>query len=183
MLLNVLLTAWRICIFRAGPQDLPAATQAVAHAVMLAVVVQALQFQLSLPLLPAIAQSVVAVIVVWAFTTGVLNMRGKPERAPQTASALLLTNAIFSLLLVPFLLPMIPAMEAVAQDPEAQVDVPALSLLGTVALSAWSIAVSVWVFRNAMDARNALAIACALGMAAAVYIVAGGVGMMLAPQA
>lgn len=182
MLLNVLYTAWRICIFRAGPQDLPAATQAVVHAVMLAVVVQAVQFQLTLPLLAAIAQSVVAVAVVWAFTTAVLNMRGTPERAPQTASALLLTNAIFSLLLVPFLLPMIPAMEAIAQDPEAEVDVPALALMGTVALSAWSIAVSVWIFRNAMEARNALAIACALGLAAAVYIVAGGVGMLLAPQ-
>lgn len=182
MLLNVLYTAWRICIFRAGPQDLPAATQAVAHAVMLAVVVQAVQFQLTLPLLAAIAQSVVAVVVVWAFTTGVLNMRGTPERAPQTASALLLTNAIFSLLLVPFLLPMIPAMEAIAQDPEAEIEVPGLALLATVALSAWSIAVSVWIFRNAMEARNALAIACALGLALTVYIVAGGVGMLLAPQ-
>lgn len=183
MLLNMLTIAWRICIFRAGPQDLPASSQAVMHAVALAVVVQAIQFQLTLPLLPAIAQSVVAVVVVWAFTGGVLNMRGNPERTPQTVAALLVTNAIFSLLLVPFLIAMMPAIEALAEDPDAQVEVPGIAMFGTVLLSAWSIAVSVWIFRNAMDSRNLLAIACALGLAASVYIVAGGIGMMLAPAA
>lgn len=183
MLLPVIITSWRICIFRAGPQDLPAVPQSVAHAIMLALIVQAVQFQLSLPLLPAIAQSIVAVVVIWAFTAGVLTMRSQPERVPQTASALLATNAIFSLLLVPFLIPMLPAMEQLARDPEADVNVPALSLVGTLGLSAWSIAVSVWIFRNALDSRNALAILCALGLAAAVYIIAGGVGIMLSPQA
>ena len=89
MLLPVIITSWRICIFRAGPQDLPAVPQSVAHAIMLALIVQAVQFQLSLPLLPAIAQSIVAVVVIWAFTAGVLTMRSQPERVPQTASALL----------------------------------------------------------------------------------------------
>ena len=101
---------------------------------------------------------------------------------PQALANAVIVKLVRVMLLVPFLLPMIPAMEAIARDPEAQVDVPALALMGTVALSAWSIAVSVWIFRNAMDARNALALVCALGLAVAVYIVAGGVGMLLAPQ-
>jgi len=180
MLLNLLATTWRICLFRAGPQDIPAAQQAVFLSVAIALVAQGLQFQLTLPPLPAIAQSVVAVLVVWSFTATVLSLRKMPERTPQTASALLMTNALFSVLLIPFLLPMLPAMEQLAEDPTADIGIPPVSLIATLALSVWSLVVSVWVFRNAMDSRNALAIAAALGLAFMVYVIAGGVGVLLA---
>ena len=76
--------------------------EAVAHAVMLALAVHVVRFQLSLPVFAAIVQAIVAVLVMWSFTTAVLTMRKKPERVPQTVSALLVTNAIFSLLLREF---------------------------------------------------------------------------------
>ena len=182
MFFSVIATSWRICLFRAGPQDYPASNQAVAHAVMLALAVHVVQFQLSLPVFAAIVQAIVAVLVMWSFTTAVLTMRKKPERVPQTVSALLVTNAIFSLLLVPFLIPMLPAMEQATQNPDAQIDVPAISLIGTLGLSLWSLAVSIWIYRNALESRSGLAILAAVGMAAVVYIIAGGVGTMLVPQ-
>lgn len=181
MLFSLFAGAWRICLFRQGPQDLPAAREAVTTSVVLALVANMLQFQLSLPLLAAAGQSVVAVLVVWVYTSTVLAMRKLPERTPQTASALLLTNTIFTVLLIPFLMPLLPAMEQLAEEgAAAEVSLPAVPMLGVLALSLWSLAVAVWVFRNAMDTRNPLAILATLGMAAMVWMVAGSVGVLLA---
>lgn len=183
MTFQLLATTWRICIFRAGPQDLPAQSQAVANAVLIALAVNLAQFQLSLPLLAAVVQSIVAVMVLWSFTAGVMTLRKTPERAPQTASALLLTNALLSVALIPFLMPMLPAMEQLATNPEADVQIPALAMFGTLAISGWGLAVSVRVFREALESGFAMALLCALGLAVAVYVIAGGVGALLNPRA
>lgn len=181
MLFSLLGAAWRICLFRQGPQDLPAAREAVVTAVAVALATNLLQFQMSLPVMAAVAQAGVAVLVVWVYTSTVLSMRKLPERTPQTASALLLTNSIFTVLLIPFLIPMLPAIEQAAQNGDgADASLPIIPVLGVLGISLWSLAVAVWIYRNAMDARTGLAILTTVGMAFMVWVVAGSVGALLA---
>jgi hypothetical protein len=170
----------QICTFRAGPQDLPYSPALTRLVIAIAATVNYLQFRLTLPWFAAAAQAIVAVLVLYAFTATVLQMRQFQNRTQQTANALLLANSLLSVLLLPFLIPLLPVLEEVARNPEAQAELPVVPAFGMLVLSIWSLAIGASIFRQALETRVWVGLACSLGMAFLIYVIAGGVGVMLA---
>jgi len=134
-----------ICLLRGRAQDLPASMNLVWLTAAASVLVNALgmpERALDLAQLLFIAsQAVLFGAVVWL----VLRLRGFAARWMQTVTALYAVDAVFSLLLLPFL----PAlMEMIKQGPEAMPSWQAYVLL---ALSAWLLLIIARVLREATE--------------------------------
>lgn len=135
---RLLQTLVRICVFRDGPQDLPA-----ARATLLGIL--ALGWAASVMLIGALASERAAVVDVsvatatgLVFTWLALLVRGHPGRLTQTATALFGTDLVFLIPTAPLLL--------VTTGREA----PSLQLVLLV-LWLWTIAVKGHIFRHALD--------------------------------
>jgi hypothetical protein len=134
-----------ICLLRGRAQDLPASMNLVwlTAAASVAVNVFGMPARASdLPqLLFIVSQAALFGAVVWFL----LRLRGFPARWMQTITALYAVDAIFSLLLLPFL----PAlMEMINQGPEAKPGWEAYALL---ALSGWLLLIIARVLREATE--------------------------------
>jgi len=143
--MNIVRLILDICLLRGRAQDLPASSPLVWLTAAVSVVVDIL----SMPeprldvarLLYATSQVALFGASVW----GVLKLRGFPARWMQTISALYAANALFSLLLLPFL----PALaEMVEKGPGAT---PGWEAYVMLALSVWFLAVMARVLREAAE--------------------------------
>lgn len=160
-----------ICLLRGRAQDLPASMNLVWLTAAASVMVNALGMSeqaLDLAQLLFIAsQAVLFGAVVWL----VLRLRGFAARWMQTISALYAVDAVFSLLLLPFL----PAlMEMIKQGPEAK---PGWEAYVLVALSGWLLLIIARVLREATEWPLPLAFLAGFAALLAVRIL----GHLLAP--
>lgn len=140
-----------ICLLRGRAQDLPASTNLVFITAAASVLVNTLglpEAGLELAQMLFIAlQTALFGAAIWLL----LRLRGFPTRWMQTMTALYAVDALFSLLLLPFL----PAlMEMIQQGPEAKPGWQAYVLL---ALSGWLLLVIARVLREATEWPLALA--------------------------
>ena len=143
-----------ICLLRAGPQDLPAASIVLGLATVANVVIGTLVALPNYTFGQALAWSAVDLLLLATVAHISLLWRGKRSRFPQTFSALAGSGALLSLLGWPLLL-------VLARLPEgdANAAVPSL-LLG--ALLIWSIVVIAHIMRHALSSTYGVGVLLAL---------------------
>jgi hypothetical protein len=168
---NLLRLILDICLLRGKPQDLPTSGTLALLAAAASVVVD----YLSLPdhaidlgrLLFVVSQVALFGAALWLL----LRQRGYPERWTQTVTALYAANAVFSLMLLPFL----PALaEMVRQGAAAGMGWQGYVSL---ALTAWFLAVMARVLREALE----LGMLASFLVSLAVIFVVRILGLVLAP--
>lgn len=165
MLFQVVPVLWRICRFEAGPQDLPYSLSLQRVALLLSVATSVLQYLITVSTpIAALLQALAVTGLMWLFTAQLLHMRGMANRSPQTVSALMLVNVLMTLLMLPFVQALRPALEQLVADPAAQVQLPVLPTLIVFGLSIWNIAVFASIFRQALERSIWIGIAATLAM-------------------
>jgi hypothetical protein len=93
-----------ICMFRLGPQDLPASTFFLGIVLLSNAAVGLLIFSMEAPLLLAVPQFIAGIALLAAFSGIVLALSGKLLRFQQTLTALLGADTLISLIALPFLI-------------------------------------------------------------------------------
>ena len=169
--MNTLRTILDLCLLRGRPQDLPTSK----HLLWLSAGASVMVDVFSVPagkldvghLLFLVLQVALFGAVVW----GLLMARGFPARWIQTMTGLYSTNALFSLLLIPFL----PALvEMVKQEPGSVLGWQAYVML---LLSGWFLAVMTRIMREATEWSLPLSLLASVACVALVRML----GLLLAP--
>lgn len=91
----------QICLFKKGPQDIPASTGVFQSLILAYAIVAFLNLSMSTDELDALFQLSVEIILVLVFAKLILLLTRKSERFIQTASALLGTDALISFFAMP----------------------------------------------------------------------------------
>ena len=140
-MLRLIVQFWRICLLRAGPQDLPASWGLEALALTAYVAVGTLDGLVQLTLWNALLANVVEAFILVSITHIVLWIRDLPRRAVQSITALAGTSAVLGLIAFPLL-------TALHADQGALVVLQALLWL---LLVAWQVLVYGHILRHALD--------------------------------
>lgn len=135
-----------LCLFRAGPQDLPYSPRAVIALLIAGAVLETFwDFHQGGGVATVIAANLGALAALGALHA-MLRWRGSPERFVQTALALLSTGLLFEVLVLPLLLyvghPLKPEQVGGAQ---------LLAALVVFILLLWQIGISVRILRGALQ--------------------------------
>lgn len=165
-----LLTCLRdICLFRAGPQDLPFSPS-------LALRLSALLLGLGVvgSVIQGVAgdQLILRIGLMLVFLVGppwvLLRLRGHQPRFVQTLSALAGVGVLYNIVALPLLLALAGRGEALGSD-------PGLALVAWVllALTLWRVLVAGHVWRHALDLRPGVGAMLALGLFIAQVLLAG----------
>lgn len=153
----------RILFFRAGPQDFPfdPTPNLSRICVAFAVAVFAAWWAVVLPVPSALLAAVVTVFSMWAVTRATLNLRKLNNRLQQTVNALLLTNALLTLAMLPpfaaLAPPMIELFGKLAKDadlmnhPEQWPPMPQGAGLLIDVLGIWQLVICSRVYGQAAD--------------------------------
>ncbi len=160
-----------ICLLRAGPQDVPAASVVVVLAGVAYVGIGILVALVSYTPVQALLWAALDTLLLGAVAYLGLRWRGHTRRFPQTFSALTGSGALLSLVSWPFMLMLL-------RLPEGDADAALPSLL-IVLLMFWSIAVIAHILRHALSSSYAMGVLLALLYA----IVSWNLGTLLFPQA
>lgn len=136
-----------LCLFRRGPQDIPYSTSTLAALAALSLVVDLVY----LARIESVAVSAVRVAIGLAAMLGLpwlaLKLADKDARWVQTASALVATNVVFTVIALPLLL----SIGAMPQKPEDVTGAQALLSLVLIFISGWQLAVRGHVLRHALN--------------------------------
>ncbi len=131
-----------ICLFRKGPQDVPASVGLLKICVLSYVLSSLLILLLSTPVVVAILQILLDLVLLTSLLHLALRWHRHPRRFEQTLSALTGVGTLMSLLALPLM------VWIVQQGAEGDITLPSLLSLG---LMAWSIAVMAHILRHAFD--------------------------------
>ncbi|NKF22892.1 hypothetical protein [Solimonas marina] len=146
----------RILFFRAGPQDFPYEPRLTLPIAVAAAGVNALMFVQVLPVATSLLLAA-ALVAGFAMTTrALLRARNLDARFHQTYAALLATNAVLTLALLPFFAQIAPTLRELASNPQLLEHPDKFKLPQSTAfimnmLNFWSIGVMAWIFRNAAN--------------------------------
>lgn len=172
MLASIVNATLRILTFRAGPQDFPYDPKLTAPLVLLAALATGLQAMPLLPFAGAVAAAIATVAALAMATRFVLRMRQLDARFHQTFAALLATNAVLTLLIVPFASQLAPALHEISANPaliEHPEQMKATLPLGVtflmLLLSFWSLLVNASIFRYAINVSYFAGLMIAFGVA------------------
>lgn len=135
-----------LCLFRAGPQDLPYSPRAVIALLIVGALLETFwDFHQGGGVAMVIAATLGALATL-SMLHALLRWRGMPERFVQTALALLSTGLLFEVLVLPLLLyvghPLKPEQVSGAQ---------LLAALGVLILLLWQLGISVRILRSALQ--------------------------------
>jgi hypothetical protein len=160
----------RILFFRAGPQDLPFEPRLTPPLAAIAAVVNGLMFAQVLPLPTAILMAMAIVAGFGVVTRALLRARQLDSRFHQTFAAVLATNAVLTLVLLPFFMQMAPMLRTLADNPALlehpeQVKLPEGIAFVMNVLNLWSFAVTASIYRHAANVSFALGMLLALVIA------------------
>lgn len=144
-----------ICLFRKGPQELPASWTLLWLCLAAYGLSGLLGLLVSMPPLMAIFQSLVDIALLMGFTYGILAVMGRQARFVQTLTALAGAYTLLGLMA----LPLIFWMEQATTEDAAPM-LPSLLLLGLVG---WSIAVMGHIWRHALSTSRGMGLLYALG--------------------
>jgi len=139
-----------ICLYQKGPQDVPASAALFYLMVLAYFVIGAVVLGMQTGWVIGLVQAVVELVLVLGFAWGLLALSRKPARFQQTATALLGSDTLISVVALPLLL-------SVKVAPQAAV--PYVLLLG---LMLWSIAVTGHILRHALSKPLSLGIGLAV---------------------
>lgn len=93
-----------ICLFRRGPQDLPASAFFLGIVLFANTLVGLLILSMEAPFLTAVPQFLVSIALLAGFSWILLALNGKAIRFRQTLTALLGADTVISLVALPFLI-------------------------------------------------------------------------------
>lgn len=149
-----MMAALRILAFRAGPQDFPFSPQLMQMLAPLAMAANYLVFVQVLPWGMSAAMAFAMVGGMGMVTGTLLRSRGHAPRFVQTFSALLATNALLTLMLVPAFIQIAPKLMELANNPELmnkpeQLNMPQGPVFLMNLLNIWNFAVTAAIFRHA----------------------------------
>jgi hypothetical protein len=156
MLANVATATLQMLFFRAGPQDFPYAERLIVAIPLLSVAGNALLLGAVLPPALAAVLAVMMVLVMAAFTRGLLRTRGLLPRFQQTFNSLLTTDLALKLVMIPAFYKLAPKLQELAANPELLSDpekfvLPQGPVLIANLVSYWSFAVSANIYRHAAN--------------------------------
>lgn len=143
-----------ICLFRKGPQDVPASIGLLKICMLGYALSNVLVLLLNTPAEVAILQVVVDLVLLVGFLYLALRWCQHPRRFTQTLSALAGIGMLMSVLALPLMI------WIVGQDADGDIVLPSLFLLGLIA---WSIAIMAHILRYALDTPVWVGTLCALG--------------------
>lgn len=132
----------QICLFRMGPQDLPASNFFLGIIVIISVIVALLLNLINLPLKDAVLIVMLNLAVVTIITQFILRLYNKPMRFVQTLGAQMGTGIVISI----FAAPVVVMLQYANTH---NVDMGA-GLILWVLLLTWEIAVTAHILRNAL---------------------------------
>lgn len=132
-----------ICLLRSGPQDLPTSTVLLILALLANAAAGVLMLQVSTPPGTSVLIVLFDTVLMVAFVSIVLQLRGHPERRVQTITALGGTGMLFSLMNWP-----VTGWWYRAKEAGAETGVPLLALM---VLLVWNIIVIGHILRHALD--------------------------------
>lgn len=142
-----------LCLFQVKPQDLPASKNLTLMAALAAVIANTLTHQTLMPLGDAIQTASLQIAVFAATLLLALRVKGLPERAPQSLTAILGSGALLQLIAWPVSGWLVRARGS---------DGAELPFLLLAALSIWMFAIVVYVLRHALEVRTPAGILIAL---------------------
>ena len=143
---NLLKLFFKLCVFRAKPQDLPASGFLLGLMLTTYALVSLAVASTEMPSSSAALYALADTVILALFSYIVLSLKRFPERLVQTLTALAGTGALFGLLAWPAL-----------SLPETQVTL----LLAPLVI--WAIAVTAFILREALTISLALSLATSLG--------------------
>jgi len=155
-----------ICLFRKGPQDLPAGMALLKLCLLGYGLSGFVVLQLSTPAPVAILQILLDLVLLAGLLHLALLARRHPRRFEQTLSALTGTGTLMGLLALPVM------TWIVGQGPEGDIQLPLLLLV----LMAWSIAIMAHILRHALDVPVWVGALGALGYTFLSWTLTGWVG-------
>jgi hypothetical protein len=171
MLASIADATLRILTFRAGPQDFPYDPGLTAPLALAAALATGLQVLPTVPVAPAIAVAIATIAALCAVTRLVLRLRRFDARFHQTFAALLATNTVLTLLIVPFATKAAPALREIANNPtllehpeQMTTPLPIAVLFVMLLLSLWNLLVNASIFRHAVNVSFGAGILIAFGM-------------------
>lgn len=146
----------RILFFRAGPQDFPYASGIRPVLLLLAAVSNGLMFAQVLPLAMASGIAVAMIAGMALVVRWTLRLRNLGNRFQQTFDALLATNILLTLALLPPFAQIAPQLMDLTKHPEAlqnpeAVKLPAFPVLLMNIINFWTFAVTAHIFRHAAN--------------------------------
>jgi len=144
-----------ICLFRAGPQDLPSSLFLLRFVVVINVIVGMFIHLQTKSFTQSLMISLFSVVWLIAFLYISLQLRGKLTRLRQTTIAMMGTNVILSLLIMPFL------YHVVASELAGESALVALQFF--LLLLVWDITVFAHIIRHSLDIRFAYGFAISIG--------------------
>lgn len=156
MLASLFNVTLRALILRAGPQDFPFDPRLTAPLALFAGAANAAMFAQVLPLGSAVAMAAALVAGLALITRTLLRMRKLEARAQQTLAALLATNALLTLALVPLFMQVAPVFKLIAENPALLEQPDAVKMPQGIAfvmnvLNLWSFVVTASIFRHAAN--------------------------------
>lgn len=163
-LLNLFLD---ICLFRKGPQDVPASTPLLKICLLAYALSGLLTLIITTPLPLALLQILLDLVLLSGLLHLALVMRRYPQRFAQALSALTGTGSILGLLGLPLISWIVHASGSGAAE------LPALLLL---VLMLWSIAVMAHILRHALQTPLWVGTLCAIGYAFLSWMLTGWLG-------
>ena len=156
-----------ICLFRKGPQDVPASMALLKLCLLAYGLSGLLVLLIGTPAPVALLQILLDLVILSGLLYLALLLYRHPGRFEQTLSALTGSGTLMGLLA----LPLISWLAHLSPDGDAEL--PSLLLL---ALMAWSIAIMAHILRQAFNSSIGVGALCALGYTFISWILTGWVG-------
>jgi hypothetical protein len=135
---EIIKSLFDICLFKKGPQDLPASAWLMRLLAAIDIIVSFLMISLHADWLNSLLQAIVGVVLIVGFSWLMLYVDRKPERFHQTCAALLGSDALISFFALPGMASMMIGKGAL------------LAFIVTIVLMVWHWAVTGHIFRNAL---------------------------------
>lgn len=153
-------TFFRLCLFSARPQDLPASQTLLFIALVLNWLVGVGLFFPSYGLSQAIVISLVSVLVSVVLLWLILRLRSYGARFQQTMTAMLGADVVLGVLMLPLNFGIVT--RPVGQDPDP------ISALGLLVIVIWAMFVYAHIFRHTLSTKLSIGFAVSL-----VYVILG----------
>jgi hypothetical protein len=152
-----------ICLWRAGPQDLPYSSRLLVQLLALLAVLQLIAMQTTGAQIDMFARLALYLAFLLLPIAGLLRITGHPERFVQTAIAFAGTSVLVLLPMLGLLALMPSALQVQAEGFQPS-GVQMLSVLLYFALAAWKVAIDAHVWRHALQCSPLAAAALAIAL-------------------
>lgn len=154
-----------LLLLRRGPQDMPGGTTVLYAGICAYCILLFLQIRMIASSGGAVFQVLISVVILALYARALLRLRGYPHRVVQTLSALFVTSAAITLLMLGPTLAVAPFVQALGQvsDPSQLPKPSAMAMVAYVVIGFWGVAVSAHIYRHALQTSFWIGLGAALG--------------------